>query len=61
MQIDGKWYHIDATWMDYGGKVNEKYFMVNDAQISKTHEIGSYAERQRAGRIRVSDPGGSAA
>ena len=37
VKIDGNWYHIDATWIDGKGGFNEAYFMVNDEQISKSH------------------------
>ena len=36
VKIDDNWYHIDATWID-NTIFDERYFMVNDEQITKTH------------------------
>ena len=31
--VDGKWYHLDLTWVDRLGRVSYDYFLVTDGQI----------------------------
>lgn len=44
VQLDGQWYHTDATWDDpvnidnpYEGILSHRYFMLNDQQMSLDH------------------------
>ncbi|UVI28744.1 transglutaminase domain-containing protein [Paenibacillus spongiae] len=41
VKLDGKWYHLDATWddpvPDRAGTVGYKYFLKNDEQMRKDH------------------------
>lgn len=41
VQIDGNWYHVDATWddpePDRQGNVHHEYFLLSDQQMSQTH------------------------
>lgn len=42
VRIDDKWYHIDVTWddpvPDQGDKIQYKYFLIRDEDISKDHK-----------------------
>ncbi|MCH3971174.1 MAG: hypothetical protein LKE53_00095 [Oscillospiraceae bacterium] len=38
IEIDGKWYHFDATWMDANVQTFD-YFNLNDTQIQQDHTI----------------------
>lgn len=41
VKLEGKWYHLDATWNDpvpdRPGEVSYKYFLKNDEQMRKDH------------------------
>jgi hypothetical protein len=39
IEIDGKWYHLDATWCDEAVLIYN-YFNVTDSVISLTHSVG---------------------
>lgn len=45
VQLDGKWYHVDATWDDPTpdriGKAGHMYFLLSDSKISKKLESSS--------------------
>lgn len=43
VQLDGKWYHLDATWDDAtGSNINYKYFLINDKQMAIDHTWEDY-------------------
>lgn len=44
VKLDGKWYHVDTTWMDKGSTVDEAYFLADDAQIRGTHKVHTYGD-----------------
>ena len=39
VQVEGAWYHLDATWSDSDTLVNYKYFNVTDEMIQNDHVI----------------------
>lgn len=43
VELDGQWYHIDATWDDIGSKhharqIRYRYFLCNDDDMKKDHQ-----------------------
>jgi hypothetical protein len=41
VRVDGKWYHVDVTWMDRGDtaeSIRWEYFLLSDQQILTDHE-----------------------
>ena len=43
VRIDGKWYHLDATWDENGGNTIYDYFNVNTEMISSNHQTSELA------------------
>lgn len=40
--LEGKWYHVDVTWMDSASEMMKSgYFLVSDNEIENTHTINS--------------------
>lgn len=46
VEIDGKWYHLDATWddPDCGKRSSAYFFLISDNTISKTHISDNYID-----------------
>lgn len=39
VKLDGKWYHLDATWNDSDDGINYEYFNLDTEKITKNHTI----------------------
>ncbi len=37
VKVDGVWYQLDATWDDGGDTMKNKYFLISDEEMEKTH------------------------
>jgi hypothetical protein len=37
VKVDGVWYQLDATWDDDGNTMRNKYFLISDEEMEKTH------------------------
>lgn len=52
VQLDGRWYHIDATWgdplPDRGKQVRYTYYMLTDAEIQLDHQWKESVELPKA-------------
>ncbi len=42
VEIDGKWYQLDATWDDNGESTEYGYFCVSDKQMAANHKIETW-------------------
>lgn len=48
VEVDGKWYHLDATWDSPKKKISYNYFLKSDAQMKKERTwTGNYPKAEK--------------